>query len=53
MLRRLEEDRDLFTTGKVSRMRAAISARRASNDAGKRFGERSDGVTDDDDDVVY
>ena len=53
VLRRLEEDRDLFTTGKVSRMRAAISARRASNDAGKRFGERSDGVTDDDDDVVY
>jgi hypothetical protein len=54
VLKRLEEDRDLFTTGKVSRMRAAISARRASNDVGgKRFYERSDGVTDDDDDVVY
>ena len=55
VLKRLEEDRDLFTSGKVSRMRAAISSRRASNDVttGKRFYDRSDGVTDDDDDVAY
>jgi hypothetical protein len=54
VLKRLEEDRDLFTSGKVSRMRAAISSRRSSNDVtGKRFYERSDGVTDDDDDVAY
>jgi hypothetical protein len=54
-LKRLEEDRDLFTTGKVSRMRAAISARRSSGDvaATSRFNERSDGITDDDDDVAY
>ena len=55
VLKRLEEDRDLFTTGKVSRMRAAISARRSSGDvtSTSRFNERSDGITDDDDDVAY
>lgn len=53
VLRRLEEDRDLFTTGKVSRMRAAINARRSDQTNAGRFHERSDGITDDDEDLAY
>ena len=48
-LERLEADKDLFTTGKVSAMKAKFNERRR----GGSLIERSDGVTDDDDDVVF
>lgn len=46
---RLEADAGLFQHGKVSAIRAKFNERRAK----RRLNERSDGVTDDDDDVVY
>ena len=55
-LERLEADRDLFTSGKVSAMKAKFNERRRSSAnamAMAAFEGRSDGVTDDDDDVVY
>ena len=48
-LTRLESDKELFTQGKVSEMRAKFNERRNSKGQGQ---ERSDGVTDDDDDIV-
>lgn len=54
-LQRLEADKDLFTNGKVSAMRAKFNERRRSsaNATAMALEGRSDGVTDDDDDVVY
>ena len=52
-LTRLESDKELFKEGKVSEMRAKFNERRNSkgvNASGQQ--ERSDGVTDDDDDIV-
>jgi hypothetical protein len=52
-LERLEADKELFTKGKVSAMRAKFNERRSAA-AGTTAGqERSDGVTDDDEDIVY
>ena len=47
---RLESDKELFTQGKVSEMRAKFNERRNSKNGQGQ--ERSDGVTDDDDDIV-
>lgn len=47
-LERLEADRDLFTSGKVSAMMAKFNERRNR----RQLQGGSDGVTDDDDDVV-
>lgn len=44
----LEADKDLFTQGKVSAMKEKFNERRK-----RSVVERSDGVTDDDDDVVF
>ena len=59
-LQRLEADKDLFVSGKVSAIRAKFNERKssASNVASVNTGvtvgnERSDGITDDDEDVVY
>ena len=54
-LERLEADKDLFTNGKVSAMKAKFNERRRStaNATAMAIEGRSDGVTDDDDDVVY
>jgi len=54
-LERLEADKDLFTNGKVSALKAKFNERRRSraNAAAMNIEGRSDGVTDDDDDVVY
>ena len=55
-LERLEADRDLFTSGKVSAMKAKFIERRRSSAIATAMAAavgRSDGVTDDDDDVVY
>ena len=49
-LTRLESDKELFTEGKVSEMRAKFNERRNSKGVGNQ--ERSDGVTDDDEDIV-
>ena len=49
-LTRLESDKELFTEGKVSEMRAKFNERR--NSKGVRNQERSDGITDDDEDIV-
>ena len=51
-LQRLEEDAQMFTKGKVSAMKAKFNERRNRN-ANSSKCERSDGVTDDDDDVAY
>ena len=54
-LERLEADKDLFTNGKVSALKAKFNERRRSraNETAMAAAEgRSDGVTDDDDDVV-
>ena len=54
MLARLEADKELFQTGKVSAMRAKFNERRKkAGSVGAAPGVRSDGVTDDDEDVVY
>ena len=54
-LERLEADKDLFTNGKVSALKAKFNERRRSraNATAMANEGRSDGVTDDDDDVVY
>merc|ERR1719414_2639770 len=54
-LERLEADKDLFTNGKVSALKAKFNERRRSkaNATAMSNEGRSDGVTDDDDDVVY
>ena len=52
-LQRLEDDRDMFTTGKVSAMKAKFNLRRGMMANNKVAAERSDGITDDDEDVVY
>ena len=54
-LERLEADKDLFTNGKVSALKAKFNERRRSraNATAMNTEGRSDGVTDDDDDVVY
>ena len=46
----IKADQDLFTSGKVSEMKARLNERRMN-----KASERSDGITedDDDDDVVY
>ena len=49
-LERLEADADLFTVGKVSALRQQFNDRRKAN---RSAAERSDGITDDDEDVVY
>ena len=49
-LTRLESDKELFTEGKVSEMRAKFNERRNSKGVGNQ--ERSDGITDDDEDIV-
>ena len=52
-LQRLEADREMFTQGKVSALKAKFNLRRRGRSS-NGGGERSDGVTDDDDDqVVY
>ena len=51
-LTRLESDKELFTQGKVSEMKAKFNERRTKG-VGGGGQERSDGVTDDDDDIVY
>ena len=52
-LTRLESDKELFTQGKVSEMRAKFNERRNSKGVNASGGqERSDGITDDDDDIV-
>ncbi|XP_059094769.1 uncharacterized protein DDB_G0284459-like isoform X3 [Tigriopus californicus] len=48
ILQRLEADKDMFVSGKVDALKAKFNERRA-----KTAAERSDGVTDDDEDVVY
>ena len=55
-LERLEADKDLFTNGKVSALKAKFNERRRSRANATAMNStegRSDGVTDDDDDVVY
>lgn len=53
-LTRLESDKELFKEGKVSEMRAKFNERRNAKGVAASGGqqERSDGVTDDDDDIV-
>ena len=50
-LTRLESDKELFTEGKVSEMRAKFNERRNSKGINANQ-ERSDGITDDDEDIV-
>ena len=53
-MERLEADKELFTTGKVNAMKAKFNSRRsAATSSNANATERSDGVTDDDEDVVY